>query len=118
MVRWASRLCFACLLSAQAQTGGQEPVLRISVNLVQVDAVVTDSSGRQVTNLTADDFEILEDRQPQKITAFSYVSVGAPHAERNKTTAPPKPAATPAVAPPQPTVHLARQQVQRTIVLM
>jgi hypothetical protein len=53
MVRWASRLCFACLGSALAETGSQEPLLRISVNLIQVDAVVTDSSGRQVTNLTA-----------------------------------------------------------------
>ncbi len=120
MVRWASGLCFACLIvSALAQTGSQEPVIRISVNLVQVDAVVTDSSGRQVTNLTADDFEILEDKRPQKITAFSYVSIGAPRPEHIKPPAPsPTLVAPPPVAPPQPTVHLARQQVQRTIVLM
>jgi hypothetical protein len=51
----------------------EEPILRVSVNLVQVDAVVTDSDGHQVTNLTTDDFDILEDGRPQKITAFSYV---------------------------------------------
>src|SRR4051812_30361303 len=36
-------------------------VMRITVNLVQMDAVVTDSKGNPVTNLTRDDFEALQD---------------------------------------------------------
>jgi VWFA-related protein len=47
------------------------------VDLVQVDAVVTDAQGRHVANLKPEDFEILEDGRPQKITHFSYVE-GAP----------------------------------------
>lgn len=37
-----------------------EDVVRIDTNLVQVDAVVTDAKGRPVTDLQAEDFEILE----------------------------------------------------------
>jgi hypothetical protein len=50
-----------CLLAPLAMllAQSQEPELRITVNLVQVDAVVTDSSGHQVTNLGAGDFEVL-----------------------------------------------------------
>ena len=50
-----------------------QDVVRITTNLVQVDAVVT-KDGRQVTNLRADDFELFEDGKPQAITNFSYVS--------------------------------------------
>lgn len=61
--------------TTQQQDGSSDDdVVRISVNLVQVDAVVTDKDGRQVTNLRAEDFQLLEDGRPQKITNFSYVS--------------------------------------------
>ena len=43
------------------------PVIRINVNLVQVDAVVTDSKGNAVTDLKADDFEILLDELAQNL---------------------------------------------------
>src|SRR5580658_10077793 len=49
-------------------------VIRIDVNLVQVDAVITDSRGRRVTDLQPAAFEILQDGKPQAITNFSYVS--------------------------------------------
>jgi VWFA-related protein len=51
----------------------QDSVVRISTNLVQVDAVVT-KDGKVVTDLTANDFVITEDGRPQTITHFSYVS--------------------------------------------
>jgi VWFA-related protein len=50
-----------------------QDVVRITTNLVQVDAVVT-KDGKQVTDLKPEDFEISEDGRPQKITNFSYVS--------------------------------------------
>jgi VWFA-related protein len=55
---------------------GQIPntAIRIDVNLVQVDAVVTDSRNRRVPDLQAPDFELLQDGKPQAITNFSYVS--------------------------------------------
>lgn len=51
----------------------QDDVVKITTNLVQVDAVVT-KNGKPVTNLTADDFEIFEDGRRQTITSFAYIS--------------------------------------------
>ncbi|HYP51326.1 MAG TPA: VWA domain-containing protein [Pyrinomonadaceae bacterium] len=78
-------LFFSCFLTISAQNtppNNQTPeqdVVRITTNLVQVDAVVTDKDGNQVTNLTAADFELLQDGKPQKITNFSYVNTAAPN---------------------------------------
>ena len=57
----------------QKPTDDQDDVVKITTNLVQVDAVVT-KDGKMVTNLTADDFEIYEDGRKQAITSFAYVS--------------------------------------------
>ena len=63
---------------AQARQPTQQPdtgqdVVRITTNLVQVDVVVT-KDNKQVTDLTANDFEIFEDGRPQTISSFAYVS--------------------------------------------
>lgn len=55
------------------QPDDDQDVVRITTNLVQVDVVVT-KDGKLVTDLTAEDFEILQDGKPQPITNFSYVS--------------------------------------------
>lgn len=52
----------------------EDDVIRISSQLVLVDALVLDKDGKQVTNLTAEDFEILQDGKPQKIETFGYVN--------------------------------------------
>jgi VWFA-related protein len=52
------------------------PVIRISTEVVQIDAVVTDKSGRQVTNLRPDDFEVFENGQRKVITHLAYVRTG------------------------------------------
>ena len=49
-----------------------DDVVRINTNLVQIDTVVT-KNDKQVTDLTAADFEVFEDGKPQQITNFSYV---------------------------------------------
>ncbi len=64
-----------------------QDVVRITTNLVQVDAVVT-KDGKQVTDLSAEDFDLFEDGKPQKITHFSYVS-NVPSASPTQTAAPP-----------------------------
>jgi VWFA-related protein len=51
----------------------REDVVVVTTNLVQVDAVVTDKSGRQVTDLRAEDFELLENGRQRQIQAFSYI---------------------------------------------
>jgi VWFA-related protein len=77
-----------CLLLARsgdaqtsAQPSGQEDatatyksaaVLRTTTRLVVVDVVATDSKGHPVGDLGIDDFTVLENNQPQKISGFSF----------------------------------------------
>src|SRR5438128_542030 len=63
-----------------------QDVVKITTNLVQVDAVVT-KDGKQVTDLKPEDFQLFEDGKPQTITNFSYIS--------NVSTVPSNVAATP-----------------------
>lgn len=73
----AALLAFATAFAqnlAPPQAADQS-VIRINVNLVQLDAVVTDSHDHLVPNLEASDFQILQDGKPQKITNFSYINV-------------------------------------------
>jgi VWFA-related protein len=61
----------------------QPPVtFRVEVNYVEVDAFVTDAQGKPVTDLTAADFELLEDGKPQKVSSFSLVNIPIERAER------------------------------------
>ena len=52
------------------------------VNYVEVDAVVTDAKGNMVSDLTAGDFEVLEDRKAQKVTAFGLVNIPVTRADQ------------------------------------
>jgi VWFA-related protein len=47
-------------------------VIRATTRLVQIDVVVTDSSGRPVKDLSEKDFSITEDGKPQKLAFFSF----------------------------------------------
>jgi VWFA-related protein len=87
-------------------------VIRITVSLVQVDAVVTDSKGRQVTNLKPEDFKIIEDGAPQPITNFSYVPI------RSAAAAGAAARALPAGAVLLSSPGLQPEQVGRTIALV
>jgi VWFA-related protein len=75
----AGALLFLALVIASAGQEAQAPLpqavpstLRITVTLVQLDAVVTNSAGKHVAGLQAGDFEILQDGQVQKLTFFSH----------------------------------------------
>jgi VWFA-related protein len=59
-----------------------QPTFRVRVDAVEIDASVTDARGNPVTTLTADDFEILEDKKPQTITSFTLVNVPLQRIER------------------------------------
>jgi VWFA-related protein len=101
-----------------AQTGPSEPdqaVIRVSVNRVQLEVQTTDSKGHHVTDLRAEDFEILDNGKPQKITNCAYVRLGGGTASAQTVAAT---AGQPESRPPIPSHELAREQVQRTIVLL
>ncbi len=50
-------------------------VVKITTNLVQIDAVVTDLKGQKITDLKPDEVEMVQDGERQKITNFSYVTL-------------------------------------------
>jgi VWFA-related protein len=67
-------------LLAQAQPSQQSEgklFETVSVRVINVDVVVTDRKGNPVHGLTANDFEVLENRVPQKITNFYEVRSNA-----------------------------------------
>lgn len=101
---------------ARAQQQTPAAVFRSSREVITVDAIVRDKSGAVVRGLTADDFEIREDGQPQQILNFSFEEIRekAPNRietaellagvdqklqEQVRPTASAAPAAAPAAAP-------------------
>src|SRR2546423_856016 len=50
------------------------PAVRVTTRLVLVDTVVTDKSGQRIRDLKQEDFTVLENGKPQKISAFSFES--------------------------------------------
>ena len=63
---------FFWAMPAVAQEGaGLEWSDRVDVDLVNVEVWVTDSKGRSVTGLLADDFEVSEDGEPVAVTHFA-----------------------------------------------
>ena len=56
----------------------EDPVIRVDVDLRQVDFVVTDAKGQHVNDLRPEDFLLLEDGKPQKLTNFSWIEVTPP----------------------------------------
>ncbi len=71
--------CCAHVLIAQAP---QQPTFRVQVEAIEIDASVTDARGNVVTDLTIDDFEILENGRPQAITSFGLVNIPRTPTER------------------------------------
>jgi VWFA-related protein len=92
----------------------EDEVVRITTNLVQVDAVVLDKEGKQVTGLRVEDFEVLEDGKPQAITNFSYVDTRPAAELAARPAATPRPG-EPAAPPPG---RARREQVRRTIAVV
>ena len=72
-------------VSGIAQGTSQRPqaTFRTAVDYVEVDVVVTDASGAFVHGLTAADFELVEDKQPQAIEAFYEINVPLERGERD-----------------------------------
>jgi VWFA-related protein len=120
ITRWTACLLTVTLAGAQTPQQFQETppdtVIRINVNLVQTDAIVTDSKGKLVTDLKKEDFVILQDGKPQPITNFSFISlkegaVRVVSAAKETKGMPPAP-------PPPPSGTLKAGQVRRTIALV
>ncbi len=105
-------LTFSFLTPFTAQEPAKQDIVTVTTNLVQIDVVVTDKNGRQVSDLGPQDFEVTEDGKKRQITNFSYVVAGS-SAPSEVNVASSKPGAEP-VKPAQ----LKRDQVRRTVALV
>ncbi|HEX9959702.1 MAG TPA: VWA domain-containing protein, partial [Pyrinomonadaceae bacterium] len=114
---------FLCSLASPAQTSqptatptpkpvDDEDVVKISTTLIQLDVTVTDKSGKIVTDLKPEDFEIYENGEKQEITNFSFISA----TQTVNSTTP----ATPGIknSTPLPPPALKPEKVRRTIALV
>jgi VWFA-related protein len=59
--------------AASAQEESRDYSIKVAVDEVQLDAVVLDGGGHQITDLTADDFEIYQDGKSQNIVSSIYI---------------------------------------------
>ena len=109
--------------SQQPAQQDDDDVVRITTNLVQLDAVVLDKDGRHVTDLRPEDFEILQDGRSQPITNFSYIDTTTHAAPSNTAARADAPRGKDAkrtskwIAPPVAPNVLPRGEARRVIVL-
>lgn len=100
--------------SEEIQKPDADDVVRITTNLVQVDAVVTDKNGKVVTDLKPEEIRIMEDGRQQKITNFSYnmlESLAEPARKGNSATIDKN-------AAPAPPTRLKPEDIRRTIAIV
>ena len=117
----ASFVVVACLVAAVAarQAPSELPRFRVAVDIVAIDAVVTDRNGAVVRDLTAADFEVLQNGKRQETFAqFVPVTIAAPATEGIASGAVLAPTPAPAEPPRGPATPITRDQVRRTIVLV
>ncbi|HEY7289351.1 MAG TPA: VWA domain-containing protein [Vicinamibacterales bacterium] len=74
------------LVASTAFQQAQPPTFRTGTNLVQVDAIVDDRDGQPVSDLTLEDFELLDDGRP--MTLRSVRLLGSSRTETGETFAP------------------------------
>ena len=96
------------------ETNVADPLkILIDVREVRLDVVVVDNKGRPITDLTAADFEVYQDRLPQGVTSSIYIE--------NQVDVVTRPAASRKDAPNLtrfPVTTLKEEEVRRTIVFV
>ena len=71
-------LVFAAVVAGVFPAGSQ---FKVTTELVLVDVTVVDRKGNPVRGLTAEQFQVLEDNQPQKIRLFQFQDIAARQAQ-------------------------------------
>lgn len=62
----------------QAPSTGDQPAVKVTSRLVEVNVIVLDKKGQPVRGLTRDDFEVFDENEAQAIRAFSVHGASAP----------------------------------------
>jgi len=87
--------------------------ISVSVSEVRLDVVVLDNKGRPITDLTAADFEIYQNKTPQEVASVIYIE--------NQAEAAARPSASRKDAPNLakfPVTTLKEEEVRRTIIFV
>jgi VWFA-related protein len=116
--RLAAIVASCVVAGAAGQQGpGDQPTFRVAVDVITIDAVVTDDGGRIVRDLAADDFEVFQNGRKQRVTTATFVPV---------TSAPMRAAPSAGAAPDSPpsddrglrSPQMRPEHVGRTIVIV
>jgi VWFA-related protein len=111
--------------NSQQNPAREKPLVRVYVDLVQMDVVVTDAKGNHVSDLRPEEFEVLENGKPQSITNFSFLSGARVGTIANTPPSTPPGAVTgkgakvpPLPPPPIPPARIAAGEATRTIAVV
>lgn len=93
----------------------QDSVVRISTQLVQIDAIVTDGKGKHIEDLSEEDFELTIDGKPQPLSYLKLIRLVEPAAAAAEE--PERKAPMPTLTQ-MPTRRIEEEKVRRTIALV
>jgi VWFA-related protein len=80
------RTLLGCIALALAVPLFAQTSAKVEVRVINVDVSVIGADDKPVTDLRQDDFEVLEDNQPQKITNFTLVDLAPGHVDARLAT--------------------------------
>ena len=98
----------------QAEQKDPNAVVRITTQLVQIDAIVTDRKGQHIDDLSEADFELMVDGKTQPLTYFKLVRLTEP---KNEEVIAKKGKLAPSLTQ-MPTKQIEPENVRRTIALV
>ena len=104
--------------SASDEAEQVEPLrIKLSVNEVRLDVVVLDNKGNPVTDLTAEDFEVLQNGKQQNVVSSVYID-NQPNTAVKSSPAQKNSRKDGLSLPPQPAAALKREDTRRTIIFV
>jgi VWFA-related protein len=76
----------AAPVASPVPVAAPRPVIRISTDLVQIDAVITNKQGQDVVGLGPEDIELFQDGRKQNVTHVQYVARRPPSGAKDRVT--------------------------------
>lgn len=97
---------------------GQDETIRVGTTVVQMDVIVTDKTGRRIKNLTATDFQVLDEGAPQVVDYFTAIEGSSAVRADNRTATSSPASGTDQNKPAVPVTSLATPYQGRHIALV
>ncbi len=74
-------ICVTAVIASalvSAQTSQEQPTFRSGVEIIEIDVSVIDGRGRQIADLTPDEFTVTVDGEPRRVEQAQFVSLRPP----------------------------------------